>query len=187
MKKAILILLIFSSFKLTAQVDTPYKKTASYINNYGDSVDQATQNRGYYQQYPICFIGFKLMWLNDFCDNNVLRNSAYTKLDVDKLTPPVSTWTVTQNIAFNRLLKVVVKATIDKNNRMKKVVITGSEQIIIQLFVFYWNVNNLQYEDVASGKIASQTYLSDKISLVRNKGKLQIEITPGLLNIPHNN
>lgn len=191
MKQLFAIAILLFAFSATAQIDTPLKKTAWYIAEYGDSTDQAYQERGTFEQYPICFIGFKYMWMNTFCNNKVFRRNGYKQLDLTKQTKSYVIWEVTQNSFIGsgdmKPQKAIIKLFIDQNDRITKATIDAPREVLIQLFVDYWNTNNIRFEDVKNGGIATQTYLTDRITMVKNKSKnWQIEITQGLVTMAHN-
>lgn len=159
---------------------------ANYINDYGDSTDQVAQAASFEGSTPINFIGYKVMWLNNFCNNYVLRRSGYTKVDALSLSAPVSKWIITQNafIANENFTpgKIFVEAQLDKNERITKCIITStSDDMLIDLYSYYWP--NGVYDKLEFKKVlkASKMYKLDAITLTRIKGKLKIIISPGAL------
>ena len=169
---------------ITSAQNVAVNHDANYINDYGDSTDQVAQAASFAGSTPINFIGYKVMWLNNFTNSNVLSRSGYGGVEVDDVKPPVSKWTIKQNsfIANDHFTpgKIFVDAYIDKNERITKCIITSTDDnMLIDLYSYYWPNGVYDKVEFKKGLKASKVYKLDSITLTRIKGKLKIIITPG--------
>lgn len=186
MRKQLLTILLAFVYAITSAQTSTINYESSYINDYGDSTDQVAQAASFDAHTPINFVGYKVMWLNNFTNSNVLSRSGYGGIEVDDVKPPVSKWTIKQNafIANENFTagKIFVDAYIDKNERITKCIITStSDNMLIDLYSYYWP--NGIYDKVEFKKTfkAEKMYKLDAITLTRVKGKLKITIAPGAL------
>jgi hypothetical protein len=173
-------------------LDSRYNLEDYFVKDYGDKADQTYQLNSY-DSKPICFIGFKQMWLNNFCNNNVLNSLGYGQIDAESLDPPITKWKVTQNsyisLGNNKPGKLFINAFLDKNQRITKCQITANnDDILINLFVLYWKEGVFDRIEFKKTFKAVKYYISDQITLSRINGKLTITITQSPnITIPHNN
>lgn len=186
MRKQLFTIMLAFAYAFTSAQTSTINKEPYYIENYGDSTDQVAQAASYNGNAPINFIGYKVMWLNNFANSNLLSRSGYGGLEVDDVKPPVSKWTITQNAFIGNEHftpgKIFVTAYIDKNERITKCIITStSDNMLIDLYSYYWP--NGIYDKVTFNKTlkAEKMYKLDAITLTRVNGKLKIIIAPGAL------
>lgn len=187
MKKIVLFLALAFVSALTFAQTSSINLESYYVNDYGDSTEQAAQAASFTGE-PIVFMGSKVMWLNNLCNSPILKRSGYTKIDADDVSPPVSKWIITQAsfVASDNFTpgKVFVRAQLDKNSRLTSCTITATDDnILIDLFCYYWPAGSFDKIEFAKIFKAEKVNKFDAITLTRSDGHLKIIITASALYV----
>lgn len=172
MKKILLTLLFIFSLSAFSQ-ESGYDKLSGNLDGVGGL------ERGWFTTFCNLDINYSSARFAWFLQNSKLGMTYTDEEAIDlkkftfsyKLVPRVSS----KNEYIN------VKYQTDKNYIIKKVEITGTPELILNIFLSYWRYK-MNVEDNKTGEIANYNVMGDHISLTRLGSISKIEITPNDFN-----
>lgn len=186
MKKILLVLFLISSFSVYGQ-DNGYDK----LNQNLDGVGSMTV--GWFTVFCDLDVNFADARFSRFLQNSkfgMTIDDASVKISPTsfsmKYVPRVSSKTeyIIVNYQLERTSKYkgVYESEDGKVALIKKMEITGTPELILNLFISYWRYN-MNVEDNKTGEIANYSVMGDRISLNRISAKSsKITITPKEFN-----
>lgn len=169
--KRILILMAAATISLQATAQKAWERlnidSASFVKTYGTEQDyqlqesyrlSATRRDG----YPVVLIGQKMYWFNQL--SAYMQQNGYSQTDVSK-QGEVLRFSYVQNAAIGRKpARFTIGIKMDKDERISQINVSGDADALSRMFLGYWGMSGISYNDLKSKGVVENRFASDVIT-----------------------